>query len=196
MPVFNDAIDLRFAVTDMLGNRNISDVMPRLIQMAESKINRTLRVNQQIVSETLTFVNGMVDLPDDFLEMIDVLGPCGFQMRSGSTSSYAKPWTMYSQYSIVGGSLRISGYSGDNDINYYGALPSLSLSPSMTNWLLMDYPDVYLYAVAFEAAKFLKDVELTGQTKTLLDDAIMSVRIDDERTRWANGSVRVAGITP
>ena len=38
MPAFADYVDLRLAVSDHVGNRDISDVMPRLTQAAESML--------------------------------------------------------------------------------------------------------------------------------------------------------------
>lgn len=196
MSVFNDYTDLRIAVGDHVGNRNLSDVMSRLVQQAESTLNKKLRCRQQITTETLTLVDGVVDLPDDFIEMLHVFGLNGYQMQAGSLADSLRTNSMYSKYSVDGSSLYISGFSGDRGIRYYAKLPSLTLAPSMTNWLLEDAPDVYLYAVAFEAAKFLKDVELMQATKGLLDDAIKTLRIDDERARWANSTVRVRALTP
>jgi hypothetical protein len=103
---------------------------------------------------------------------------------------------MYSKYSIDGTNIYIYGYSGDRDIEYYAKIPSLTMSPSTSNWLLEEAPDVYLYAVGLEAAKFLKDVDLAQATKLLLDGAMAELRVGDERARWANSVVRVQGCTP
>jgi hypothetical protein len=196
MAAFADYLDLRFAVSDHVGNRSISDVMPRLVQMAESSLNRKLRTRQQITYETLTLVSGSVALPTDFLEMLHVFGDNGKQLRAGSLADIQREGSQYYRYAIDGSNLLIKGYSGDRDIEYYAALPTLTTSASTTNWLLADYPEVYLYAVGLEAAKFLKDADLGVATNQLLDAALSSVKIDDDRARWANTTVRVQGCTP
>ncbi|BEV44768.1 phage adaptor protein [Afipia carboxidovorans] len=196
MPAFNDALDLKAAVGDHIGNRSVSDVWPRLVQMAETLLNQRLRTNWQVKDDTLTFTAGQADLPADFLEMIDVYGPCGYRMHAGLRSDTQRPGMSRSRYSIDGGKVFIRGYTGDKDILYYGVIPTISGSLSASNWLLERNGDVYLYAVGFEAAKFLKDVDLAQVSKTLLDEAIKSLKVDDDRQRWSNGIVRVAGLTP
>ena len=196
MSALLDYLDLRFAVTDHVGNRNISDVMPRLVQMAESSLNKKLRCRQQITADTLTFTDGVADLPDDFAEMSSVYGLNGRKMRASILGDARRSGSEYAKYSIDSSKIYIYGFSGDRDIEYYAKLPTLTTSASASNWLLQEAPDVYLYAVGLEAAKFLKDVDLTQATKTLLDDALQSLAIDDERARWANSVVRVQGPTP
>ncbi len=103
--------------------------------------------------------------------------------------------TQFTRYSIDGNSIFIDGYSGARNIVYFAKLPSIVDAPN-TNWLLSNFPEVYLYAVGLEAAKYLKDIELVTLTKGLLDDALRSVRIDDERARWSNTTVQIQGPTP
>lgn len=196
MAAFNDALDLKTAVGDHIGNRSISDVWPRLVQMAETQINQRLRTVWQVTDNTVTFTDGEASLPADFLEMIDVYGPAGYRMSSGLRSDLKRPGMSFSRYSIGSGKLFIRGYTGDKDILYYASLPTISGSLSASNWLLERYGDVYLYAVALQAAKFLKDVDLSVATDQLLSAALLAVKVDDERQRWANGLVRVAGMTP
>lgn len=196
MPAFNDYLDLRFAVGDHVGNRNLSDVMPRLTQMAESWLNRQLRVRQQITSVAVTFVDGVAPLPADFAEMLHVYTTCGGTLNSAPLSAFQRPGSVYSSYEINGTSLLIRSVQGDRDIAYYAKLPTLTASPTTTNWLLDQYPEVYLYAVGIEAAKFLQDVDRAQATDVLLRQAVQSVRIDDERARWSNSVVRVGGMTP
>lgn len=196
MPAFTDYLDLRFAVSDHVGNRNISDVMPRLVQMAEITLNQKLRTQEQITSGTLSFVDGECSLPADFLEMIHLYNHCGRPMRASMLSAYRRPGTSFSEYEIGNGMVKVRGFTGDLACEYYAKIPTLAASASASNWLLEKYGDVYLYAVGLEAAKFLKDVELAAATDSLLAASILAVRVDDERSRWANASVRVQGLAP
>jgi hypothetical protein len=196
MPAFADYLDLRLAVADHVGNRDISDVMPRLTQTAESSLNKKLRCRQQIVTSTLVFVDGASALPADFIEMINLYGLNGYRYASGALADSRNWGSAWTRYAIDGTSILIKGYSGDRDIQYYAKLPTLTSAPTATNWLLEDAPDVYLYAVGLEAAKYLKDVDLVQATRALLEDEMNTLKIDDDRARWSNTSVRVQGITP
>ncbi len=196
MAALADYLDLRFAIGDHVGNRSLSDVMPRLVQQAETYLNKELRTRQQVTYATLTFANGAAPLPADFLEIITVFDAFNNPMRATQLADQRRIGSMYSRYSIDASNINVNGYSGNRDIQYYAKLPTLTTSPTTTNWLLAECPDVYLYAVGLEAAKFLKDVDLATATKTLLDGAISELRTGDERARWANSTVRVQGCTP
>lgn len=180
MAAFQNAIDLRFAVADLVGNRSISDVLPRLIEMAEVDLNSRLRTRHQIVSDTLHFDEGVCPLPPDYMELISV---CPNTSRGR-------------RYSVDGFNLTVPGYSGDMSVTYYAKIPTLSYSPTSCNWLLRQHPNVYLYGVGLQAAKFLRNPELAVQTSSLYAEAIQLLRIDDERARYAVTSVRVRGQTP
>lgn len=180
MSAFQNIIDLRFAVSDHVGNRSISDAFPRLVEMAELDFNSRLRTRHQIVDATLTFDEGVSPLPPDFMEILHV-GPhhCGSR-----------------KFQIDGFNITIPGFSGDLTMQYYGKLPSLTCSPTATNWLLRQYPSLYLYGVSLQAAKHLKDMDTAVATSSLYAEALQLLRIDDERARWSAAAVRVNGLTP
>lgn len=196
MAAFNDALDLKTAVSDHVGNRTISDVWSRLVQMAETQLNQRLRTVWQATDATLTLTDGEAALPEDFLEMMHVYGLCGYQMRSGMTTDRHRSGMSHTIYSIGAGKIYIRGFTGDRDVSYYAKLPTISGSLSASNWLLERNGDCYLYAVGLQAAKFLRDADLAKATDPLLATALNDLRIEDERTRWSNGIVRVQGQTP
>lgn len=177
-----DFLDLRLAVSDHVGNRAISDVFPILVQMAESDLNSRLRTRQQIVEATLTFEDGVSPLPPDYMELISVTDVCG------------RP--LHPAYQADGFNFTLPGYSGDITIRYYACLPTLTSSPTASNWLLKRYPAIYLYGVGLQAAKHLKDVELAQATDQLYSYALSSLTNDDYRARWSNQKVRIQGVTP
>lgn len=196
MSAFNDALDLKISVGDQIGNRDISDVWPRLVQMAEDWLNRQLRTSWQEKSATLTFTNGEIDLPDDFLEVVDVYGQSGYRMKSGLRSDSARPGMSFSTYSVANGKIYIRGFTGDRNFLYYAKIPTISGSLSASNWLLSEAGDVYLYAIAFQAAKYLRDVELSAVMEPLMISSVRDLKIQDERQRWANTTTRVQAFTP
>lgn len=182
MTALQNYIDLRFAVSDHVGDRSISDVFPRLVQMAEVDLNSRLRTRHQVVEATLTFDDGVSPLPPDFMELISF--PDG---RGGSH---------HPRYDVDGFNISIAGACGDKDIQYYAKLPTLTCSPTASNWLLARYPAIYLYGVGLQAAKHLKDVDLAQATDQLYGYALGSLTGDDYRARWSNQVVRVQGATP
>lgn len=192
MAAFNDYLDLRLAVSDHVGNRTISDVMPRLIAMAEADLNRKLRCRQQIRTESLVFEDGYAQLPADYLEMISFGDSICRPLRQATIADAQRG----NGYAVDAQGVICGGFSGERNATYYGKITPLKCSPACSNWLLNDYPDIYLYAAGLQAAKFLKDAELAIATDQLLSGAMQDMRIADERARWAQATVRVAGVNP
>ena len=190
---FRDYLDLRTAVVEHVQRPDIADVFPRFVALAESRLNRTLRMREQVTTVTLTIGDGAVDLPADFAEMIGVFTAGGaeyVQQSSGRVRSGG------SYYSIEGAQIVAPEISGDVIVSYYATLAPLSATLTTTNWLLARYPDVYLYAVGFEAAKYARDAELAQASKFMMDDAIETAKADDAKARYSRARVRVAGVTP
>ena len=188
---FADFLDLRTAVIEHVQRPDIADVFPRLVVLAESRLNRSLRLREQITSGTVTLTSGTASLPSNYAEMIGLYDANGAEYLQESPQNKNACW-----YSVQGGNIVAPNISGVRTIDYYAVIPTLSDTVTATNWLLSGYPDVYLYSVAFEAAKYVRDIELAAQTKVLMDDAISTAKSEDEAARYSRGRVRVAGCTP
>lgn len=173
MTAFADALDLRTAVIEAVGDETIADVWPRLVAMAEAKLNRVLRTRYQI-AQAIVPVSTTAPLPADYLEMAAL-----FQ---GNRRLAWNP-----SYSLT---------PGPYLIEYYAKVPTIAEALTATNWLLMHYPDVYLYAVAEEAARHKRDPEMAAMMKAAKDEALASLHGDDERARFGQSVVRVSGATP
>lgn len=197
MAVLADYLDLRLAVADHVGNREIADVLPRLVRQAEGRLNQTLRLRWQIASAQLAFMAGLAPLPADYLEMLNVWAAPAQPMRAGTLADVAGPCSQWDAFAIDGANVRIYGLDGvTRACDYYAALPTLTAGPTASNWLLERYPDVYLYAVALAAATHLRDAELVQATQPLLAAAMEAMASDDERARWSQAVVRPRMVTP
>lgn len=169
--MFADALDLRTAVVETVGNASIADVWPRIVALAELKLNQKLRTRYQLTEAALTLPSA---LPADYLE----------------TAGY------YQNGKRVTWSITNDLTAGDYTLSYYASIPTIANSLTATNWLLQRYPDVYLYSVAVEAAKHLRDLDAVGALQALMDRAVMDLFIDDERARYGGAVIRVKGATP
>lgn len=188
---FADFLDLRTAVIELVSDASIADVFPRFVAIAESRLNRTLRMREQITSGIVTLTAGRAPLPEDFAEMIGIYSAGGGEYLQQSV--HHKDGYVYS---IQGSEIVSPLISGDVAVDYYAVIPPLGDSITTSNWLLARYPDVYLYSVGFEAAKYMRQAELAAALKGLMEDAIETARADDARARYARARVRVAGICP
>ena len=189
---FTDYLDLRTAVIEVVRDDTITDVFDRLTKLAESRFNREIRCRDQVTTTTIAVSGGTGALPSDFQELIGVYDTNGREYVA-QTSQYTRP-TNYSFYTIEGSNLVADDRT--YTVQYYASVPTLTASATTTNWLLTKYPEVYLYGVAVEAAKHLRDAEMVPVLTGYRDAAIKEARADDDRQRFSRMRVRVAGVTP
>lgn len=196
MTAFADYLDLRTNVLEVVGRSDITDVFDRITKMAEARLNRELRLRDQITSTSVVVSSGTGTLPSDFLEMIGVFNASGYEFVQQPIQPQLV--TNYSFYSIDGSN--IIANDATYTVKYYAKLSTLTAGATTSNWLLQKYPEVYLYAVAAEAAKHPAggniNIELAQGLASLRDDAIRDARADDDRARYSRARVRVVGNTP
>lgn len=190
---FSDFLDLRTAVIEHVRRPDIADVMTRLTLLAEVDFNRRLRVRDQITTVTIPPVDGLAPLPLDYAELIGVYDA----NRCEYIQQPLQPVRATGQYySIDGANIVIPGVQSDLTVQYYAKVPTITGGMTDTNWLLAKHPDVYLYAVGVEAAKYIQSADLMAASKGLYREALQEVYAQDERERYSRARVRVAGVTP
>lgn len=198
MATYADYLDLKLAVSEFVDNRMMSDVFPRFVQAAEKQINGWIRSRENFtVGATLTFSNGYAPLPADFLELktlwdatnrYPLAGVDGRQLIQGTNDIYS--------FTISGTNVYIDGLTGTRLMDYYAALPTLTASPTTSNWLLQAAPNLYLYAVCREAAKWLKNADLVAASQKLYDAEVLDQNRTNARARYGNTSLRMRAPTP
>ena len=163
--------ELKSAIGDFLNRSDLTSVIPTFIDFAEAEFNRNLRVRQMVTRAEAVIDTRFSAVPADFIEAKDLVivtgnpvTPLQFvtqqemaQLRSTSITSAGKP--LY--FSVVGGQFEMcptpdSEYS--LEMSYFGQIDSLSADTD-TNWLLREYPDIYLYTSLMHSAPYLKDDE-------------------------------------
>jgi hypothetical protein len=76
--------------------------------------------------------------------------------------------------------------SGDSaTLVYYAKIPPLS-STNVTNWLLTDHPDAYLYGALMQAAIKYQDSQAATGYGTLFTQALNGIQ-GLTKARWASG---------
>ena len=177
---FADYLDLRTAVIEQVGDASVVDVFDRLTKLAEVYLTRNLRMSQQLSETDLVVSGGVASLPDDFAETFGVYDRNGYEINQQTLQD------------LQGDTSRDGTYT----LQYYAKIPTLTGAPTNSNWLLEAHPDVYLYSVAYEAAKHLRDTESAQAFMALREDAVFDARGSDHRTRYSRTRVRVKGCTP
>lgn len=141
------------SVTSFL-HRDLASITPTFISLAEAKFNRDLRVEKMISTLTTTISAPSIALPADFLELASLKvgdDPYEFRVR---TQFFILDGNYYTR---VGNTLRLASditASTTVTMDYYASIPPLQTN--LTNWLLTQSPDLYLYSALLEAVPYMQ----------------------------------------
>lgn len=154
--------DLLASVASWMNRTDLTAVIPDFVTLAESKIARDLRLRKQLINSTLTTLTTTraVSLPADWLAFENVtivnyppltyitLDQMDMKYPEAGFSGPPFVYTMEGD-SVLFGPTPDAAYTVL--INYYARFPALS---GGTNWLMTNYPNIYLYACLREASLF------------------------------------------
>lgn len=168
------------------------DKIYRAIGRAEAMFNRLIRVPQMETETDLVVVSEATELPLDFLALravysegdpdraLRAMSPAGLRKqylgRAGTVQAYA----LENNRLIVGpvGNASLT-------VNYYAKLVPLTEN-NPTNWLLRDYPDLYLHqALAILFGK-TGDRERASENLGLAAALIEQVNNAGRKARWGS----------
>jgi hypothetical protein len=157
--------ELKTKIASQAERSDLTSDIPDFITLAESRLNRDVRVREMEAQTTLTPSSGAVTMPADFLEIIRVTVDSTpkrvlvYVTPEWADDAYPTDTTTNfgSFYTLIGSSLKtIPQVTSDVLLTYYEKIDALSDSAT-TNWLLTRAPDVYLWASMVELCDFIKD---------------------------------------
>lgn len=142
--------------------------IPTFIVLAEKQMNRSIRARRKIIRSIATITDEYSAVPADFG------GARSMRLASGTRAqlSLVSPEQMadISAGGGGGGQLRFFALIGDEiqygpwpasggdvEMTYYAKIPDLATN--LTNWVMTDHPDAYLFGALWQGYAFLKNVE-------------------------------------
>lgn len=201
--MINDFESLRQAISNWLARADLEAVIPTFIQLAEIRIfndpDYKLRVRQMLQVDTGTATGGVINLPEDYLEIQSLsLNWSGIPHPLTPAASEALARARLGtprNYVVLGNQIRIVGQetTGEYELVYY-ARPE-PLEQAGQNWLILEAPNVYLYGALLEASPYLKAdarIEVWGAG---LKEALRGLKNADYDARYGPG-VRVPVVVP
>lgn len=203
MALITDYTTLIAEVKLWLADANTSDdTVKGWIQLAESSFRRTLAtLDNEERSKATVPSGGFIALPDGYngLRQAYVIGSPNqplIYISPSQLTSYGSLTGQPTFFSILDGQFTFSpDIEGDEiEVIYLRKLTSLS-DGSPTNYLILDYPDVYLSATLSVAQKFLRDDVDAAQHKGIVDQWIRDMKSQSNRQKYSGQEKRV-GINP
>lgn len=166
--------ELKSTIADFLNRSDLTSVIPTFIDFAEAEFNRNLRVRQMVLRAEAQIDARFSAVPADFIEAKDLVivttnpvQPLEFitqqEMAQERNTTYTAASTP-KYFSVVGGQFEFVPTPDQQyslEMSYFAKIDPLSADTD-TNWLLTDYPDIYLYTSLMHSAPYLKDDERIG----------------------------------
>ena len=202
---YNEIVAAAKAYSDRLDNE-VSVNMGTFIVMAESRINRVLKISEQthrVYTKTVAGkefytlppeYNGMrfmhlntgeVDEPSSGVIPVDYVTPeqLSDMQASGVTSGQF--------YTILNNQIQLhptASPDGTIEMVFYRKVPPLSAN-NQYNWMSIDYPDIYLSGICAEIELFVKNYEASQLWDTRMTRSIEELKLNDSDKRWAGNTM-------
>lgn len=192
--------ELQTAIGDFLNRSDLTAIAPTFIDLCEADLNRRLRHWRMQTRSTATFDGQYEDLPSDFLEVIRLNIQGKNQIELASVAEIIEKRRQYgdtagqpTMYAIVAGQIELyptpdGSYTGE--LVYYGRIAALN-DGNVTNWVLSNHPDVYLYGSLVHSAPYLKDDPRVQVWRSLYETALAGMAEEDRRFQFGGTGLRL-----
>lgn len=191
--------DLKSAVELWSGRKDIASAIDDGILMLEGLLNRELRHRRMLITtSTFAYASGQITHPTDWL-----------QWKLISTSTCPRGITIVSDESLinikddlVSGRAQYAVVSGTTTeiypapvsatgitIKYYQKIPPVI--NSSVNWLLTDFPDIYLLGTLLAINGFARDTEEAMKWGQGFDRAFQSLKQNDADTSYGGSTLQI-----
>jgi len=176
-----------------------ADALTDAIDRAEAKISRRARLREAEKIATATYQTSSqaiedrrIALPTGYVEFLDLRWKKASQADTAYTDAfYVAPERIHEYYGRTDGlwytlrsQIEFNRHTGGVEyelmMHYF---KRWDIATDATNWLLTNYPDVYLYGACMEAAVHMRDDPAATAYKTLFDQALAEMNELSERGR-------------
>lgn len=181
--------ELRQSFRNWVHRTDLDPVFPDFVALFEAFANRVLRLRSMQKTATLSFVDGVAQLPADFLEAVTV----GTDDRNSTfLTQLQSTGAWQGSYTIDGGNIvQTGGGNGTQTIRYYSRFALGTLDGS-TNAVLVDAPDAYLFGVLAEAAPYMVDDPRVALWQTKRDAALGSLQQKDDEAKFSGQTLTIS----
>lgn len=207
--------ELKAAIVDWSARDDFSSKADEFIDLCEAMFRRPyshptqqriggLRANKTRTTGTLTAGTNSLSLPSDFLEMdrleltadgiiLEFLTPDALTRYSRTGSGQPSFFTIEDAiyFDVTPDSAHAYGIS-------YWPQPAALSDSNTSNWLLANFPDVYLAGCMYWACRYKQDIEMASTWAQQYKDGVSMASMSYNRGRTSQGAVSIVfdGVTP
>ncbi len=191
--------ELQSVIADFANRQDLADQIPTFIQLTEARLNRDIRHWRQEKRAQAQVTGERFPLPCDWVETIKVTADGkplrladAYQVDSVDNASQ-RAFVANHYYRHTGDELELIPASDgpvDFEIEYVAKVPSLS-EEQPTNWLLEEFPDVYIYGVMLQVAPFLHDDQRLPLWSQAYGEAVSAANISSDKAKYSGSALRM-----
>ena len=202
---------LKSGIADFLNRDDLTAVIPTFIDLAQGQINRDVRHWKMETTAQLGIDGDYAYMPADWLETknaqyypdiahatkfspLEYLSQNAFDERKVNSESEIGDPKYYTLAALDGSALMMLFPQPKellNDRVNLSYLNSLDLGVSSpNNWLIEDYPDVYLYGSLIHAAIYLKDDERLALFSQMYGAAVQRINASSDESEYKHDRLR------
>lgn len=180
--------ELQAAVANWLERDDLTARIPEFITLGEVMLNRRLRTRDMEASVTITPSKTVryVALPAGYMELVSFTDDLGCPLSAVDSETleniaYGKSAARPSYYRI---SSRID-FDAIADATYsfkFNYLKRLNIATDLTNSVLTNNPDCYLYSALLQSAPFVMDDDRINTWRALLEVAVKDANNQENRS--------------
>ena len=199
----NNYANLKQSIQNFSHRTDISDVIDDFIDLAENKIDNTLRLRQNELRARASVTSRFLELPERFLEMRRL------SLINGSVTrelKYKSPEAMTiddssgePDFFTITSQIEFNKAPSSTmtvEMAYYARLDPLS-DTNVTNNVLTDYPNLYLYGSLSELHRWARDEETANYYESVFMRELEKSNFQENRGRYgAAPSIGREGWTP
>lgn len=201
-PGITDYPSLMQAVADFLNRQDLASYLPMFVQLAETRMKADLRIRpmEQAVSMATQAGVATVPLPTGYVQSrrliiedapeapLDYLSPTQFYaVHDPAIQGKPAAFTIEGENLVLG---PVPNGAYTLSMGYYGYLTPLS-NNNPINWLLTNFPNLYLFGSLIAAELFIQDDPRFPLWKAQYDEAAAKLQMNDSEDRHSGGALTV-----
>ena len=157
---------LQTAIANWLHRTDLTAVIPDFIRLAESRINRIFSSRGTELEAVLAATQGseFVTLPTDFgtpivLWLESFVPRQELTLKLSSELEYAPIRAYPTNYAVKSNQIQFDRIADADYPLRLRYVQNIDLATTDTNYILENYPDIYLFGALVEAAVYIRDME-------------------------------------
>jgi hypothetical protein len=191
--------ELQSVIADFANRQDLASQIPTFIQLTEARLNRDIRHWRQEKRAAADVVGERFPLPCDWVETIKVkadgrpLRLADAFMVDAVDHEHHRPSAGNLYYRHTGDQFELFPAQDKPvrfEVEYVAKVPPLSDSEP-TNWLLEEFPDVYIFGAMLQVAPFLHDDQRLPLWTQAYGEAVSAANISSDKAKYSGSALRM-----